>query len=708
MKKPVKYILGILAIIVVGAWIYWQFNKKRIVKHAVENIITKKTDSLYYIHYDSSTIDAVNGSARFYNIVLQSDSLQKQLLQLDTASASSIYNIRVAEIAVSGVNIPALLNTDKVAAKSIKLIRPVIYIIHSGNKKDYRLSREDTLAVYEKLLGKFKSIKADEVIIEDGRLYFAEKIEAPNISLKSINVSIKNIVIDSTKNYDNIISYFIRDVVLKVGESNVFDEATNSTLTFTGLEYNAYQKELVLRNFNQKRNDNSRIDFDLSNTHITGLSTDSFILKKQLKAKELVSDGGIITLYRKKNQDSHDENIELDNNFFDEALLNKLTLKNTRVLIYNRNKPQEAPFVLSNLKFSASEIQNVYSGTNVKNLIARSNWILSADGFSFMSADKIYKISMGAFDISKVSGTVHIQYFSVKPNVTSEVFVKSLKVQKDLYDMNIKNVTITGVDMNKVITDKMLFAEQATLQPNINIFNDRTVAPNTESKVGNAPHQLFMKMKFPVYLKKIIVKNGTVKYTERGAASTQKGSVFFNSVNGTIENVTNIKARLAENNLMIWNFSSRFLGVSQLQSKWSLPLNSVHGDFSVVGYATGFDASVLNSLTEPLALTSIKEGTIKSINFNIYGNDLEAKGNTTLLYNNLNIEALKKDSNDLKKRDMLSFVANLILKDDNPKNGITRSGDINLERDKTRSFFNLIWKGIFSGVKRITLGKNDK
>ena len=159
--------------------------------------------------------------------------------------------------------------------------------------------------------------------------------------------------------------------------------------------------------------------------------------------------------------------------------------------------------------------------------------------------------------------------------------------------------------------------------------------------------------------------------------------------------------------MMTVNANAQLLGVSNLQTKWSLPLDTKDGSFIISGYVGKFNAKALNPLIEPLALASIKEGTIKSVDFTMEGNDNGAKGSSTLLYNDLKIEALKKDSNDLKKRNLISFVANLVIKDDNPKNGNTRQGNIDLERDKTRAFFNLIWKGIFKAAKRTALGKDD-
>ncbi|MFT3909791.1 MAG: hypothetical protein QM737_10230 [Ferruginibacter sp.] len=708
MKKSVKIILGIIAIIIIAALAWWQYNKKHIVRNAVENVVSNKTDSLYYIHYDSSSIDAVTGSASFFNVTLQSDSLQQQLKEFDTASAETIYNIHIAEVSVSGTNIPALLSNEKVEASSIKIVRPIIYIINSGTKKERAFSNADTLAIYEKLLGKFKSVKAGEVIIEDGQLNFTHKIAEPYVSLDGININIKNILIDSTKDYDNIISYFIKDVDVVVKKIFIKNEQNNTTLSFTGLGYNAAQKLLKLDKFQQRDNDSSKIVFDINNSYLKGLNTDSFILNQQLKAEEFISDGGLLTFYSKKTKDTANDKIEIDNNFFDEAQVNKIALNNTKIVVYKKEDPQKPPFILTNAKFNASEIQHLYSGTSIKNLIGRSNWNFSADGFSLETTNKIYKLSIGAFNINKATRKMHIDNFSVKPQMSEADYVKSLKQQTDLYNVTINNIDIDGVDAMKLITEKKFIAATAIIHPTIKVSLDRTVPPFTGNKVGNYPHQLIQKIKFPIYIKKIIARDGYISYTERNADTKKQGTVFFSKANGTIENLTNIPAYISTNNMLMVNATTLLMGVGKLQTKWNLPLNTTNGSFNISADVGPFNGDVLNPLIEPLALASINKGGIKSVDVTMDGNDNGAKGKSTLLYNDLKIEALKMDSTELKKRGLVSFFANVIIKDDNPKNGNTRVGEIDIKRDTTRSFFNLIWKGILKAAKRTALGKDDE
>ncbi|HEX2682760.1 MAG TPA: hypothetical protein VHL77_02435, partial [Ferruginibacter sp.] len=74
MKKYLTIFIVLIALGLIGGWIYWQQYKKSIIRSKIENAVANGTDSLYFIHYDSSSIDEINGHASFYNVTLQSDS----------------------------------------------------------------------------------------------------------------------------------------------------------------------------------------------------------------------------------------------------------------------------------------------------------------------------------------------------------------------------------------------------------------------------------------------------------------------------------------------------------------------------------------------------------------------------------------------------------------------------------------------------------
>ncbi len=710
MKKALRILVFIVVILLAGGFLYWQFIKKGVVKDALEKAVSKGTDSLYYIHYESSKIDELNGDATFNNIVLQSDSLQDKLYLNDTSVAATIFNVRIEQLKISGANIPSFLQKNTIEANRIDVIRPEITIINTGKNEDVKLTAADSLALYDRITGKFKSIQAGEINIVDARISFIEGKNPAHTVLEGVNIDLKNLRIDSTRNYDNIVSYFIKDITSKVKKVTTKDAKTGNEFIFENIEYNAPARFMKVDHVSQRDAKNNRVLIDLKANMVTGISTNDFILNKKLKADSLTSNGGTVIIYRNKKTGGTSEEIEIDNNFFDEAWIKNIRLGSTTLLLYKKAYPNEPPLELKNLRFNASNIDNIYNGTNLKRLISAANWNISGDGLNLNTKDNKYRIALGPFLMNNQQSAIHINYVNVVPLLSVQEFVKSLKVQKDRYDFRINNIDITGTDVRRLLNEQTLVAEQADMQPQLSIFNDRTVDYDLSSKIGNYPQQQLLKLDFPIYIKKIIINRGNVLYRERGRLSKQTGDVTFDNINGSITNVTNIREKIAQNNTMTLTANTKFLGVANINTVWRMSLSSKNGEFSASGTSGPFDATKLSSITEPLGVATIKKGQIKSLEFSLSGSDTKATGKETLIYDDLKIVLLKsnEDSTDeLKKKTVTSLFANIFTKDQNPSNGKTRVVKIDYDRDITKSFFYLLWKSVFVGAKRTASGKND-
>lgn len=707
MKKSVRIGLLILTGLVLIGLGYWQYIKKDLVKDALEKAVSQKTDSLYYVKYESSTIDEVSGNASFKNIVLQSDSLQEKLYFEDTSITSSIINIKIEELNITGANIPSFLSKNTVEAKKIEIIRPRINIIQTGKESESTFSAKDSLALYDRITGKFKSIKAGEIVIEGAVILFSTGKNKPHTKFENVNIDLKNLVIDSTRNYDNLVSYFVKDVVAKVQQITAYNEKNGDTIFVKNVEYNAPQKFLRIGKLQEINPKTGKVITELSENRITGISTTDFVLNKKIKADSLTTNGGILRIYRTKQKNKAKEEVAIDNDFFNQAAIKNLRLSNISLQLYNKEKPNEAPFILNKLSVNAYNIEEIQDGTNVKNLLGRSKWDLSGDGLSIETKDHQYKISLGNFKIDKSASTVNVSKILFTPLLSEAQFVKKQFVQKDQFNFVINDVRMSGVDVELLINEFSLSANEVHMQPLLKIFNDRLLPFDTASKVGKYPHQQLTKLDFPLYIKTIFIHNGNVSYRERGRKSEQIGNVFFSNIEGKISNVTNIKEKIAQSKNMVLEARTKFLGVAQMQTIWTLPLNTTNGAFTVTGSCGPFDATKLNAITEPLGLASIQKGNINKLTYGLYGTDLKATGDAVLLYDHLKIELLKSADEELKKKGLASFIANLFTKDQNPSNGVTRTAKINYDRDISKSFFNLIWKSIFSGAKKIASGKND-
>lgn len=109
MKVFLRLLMAILVAGLFAGYFYWQKNKKGILKNAFQERVQKKTDSLYFLHYDSSNIDEINGNASFYKVTLQSDSAQKSMLDSKDSLPNALYNISIDKVTARGIDMTGIL-----------------------------------------------------------------------------------------------------------------------------------------------------------------------------------------------------------------------------------------------------------------------------------------------------------------------------------------------------------------------------------------------------------------------------------------------------------------------------------------------------------------------------------------------------------------------------------------------------------------------
>ncbi len=709
MSKKIKIILLSLALVIAAAFVYWQFVKKGVIKNALQKSISQSTDSLYKITYDSSYIDEINGDARFYNIVMQSDSLIKNVYSNDTSKAGNIITIRIKQLNILGANLPAFLKNNKVEARQIDIINPVINIISTGKEDNRKFTKEDSLALYERITGKYKTIQADVINISNAYITFANGFEAAHTKIDDLNVELKNLQIDSSRNYNNLVSYFVKDNIFTANQ--ISSTSGKDTFFLKDIMYNAPGRFIRIAAVQKINSTDKQPQLELKDIRLSGISTNDFVYNSKIKADSLVSGGGLLKIYQSASaRNKGQSEFNIDNDFFTKAVVKNIELGSTTLQLYQKDKPNAKPLILNNFKMAISNIGEIKDGRNLEQILSGSKWKFSADGLSVLSKDQLNRITVGPFEADQQNQTLKINSLKVENLLSEADFVRRQKVQKDYMNMSAKNIFISGININELISTKKIIAQAVTLQPDLRIFNDRTLPFDETSKVGKYPQQQLLKLDVPIYIKTVNVKNGYVSYRERARLSKQIGDVNFKNIQATISNVTNIKEYIAKNNTLLLKAKTRFLGVAPLETTWRLTLNSPDGGFAVLGSVNKFDATKLNRITEPLGLASISSGTINKLDFAMTGNDLKTDGEETLLYEDLKIKLLKPGSDaedDLEKKSVLSLIANLFTKNNNPSNGVTRKAAINYDRDITKSFFNLLWKSIFAGAKKTARGKSD-
>jgi len=328
-------------------------------------------------------------------------------------------------------------------------------------------------------------------------------------------------------------------------------------------------------------------------------------------------------------------------------------------------------------------------------------------GYKSVTKDKMYNLKIDTINGSSTSKKLTIKGLSLKPKYGELAFTRRYKVQKDRYDLNFTKIQFNDVDFIKLNTDQKLNARSVVIGPaQVAVFMSRESLPVAGIDKGkNYPHMALKRLSFPILIDTIRLKSIDVKYGEYNPASKKTGEVEFKKLSGNISNVTNDSLQLIKNNHAIADLNTMLMGTGKLNVKINFNLSSDNGAFAYSGSLGKFDLKNLNSLSKNLGLIEIESGNVQHITFNATGNLRSASGTMTMLYNNLKVKLLSDniDGEGTKEKGLLSFLANtLLVKDENPSKGdLPRTARMNTTRINSGSFFNLMWKTLFVGIKDI-------
>ncbi len=330
--------------------------------------------------------------------------------------------------------------------------------------------------------------------------------------------------------------------------------------------------------------------------------------------------------------------------------------------------------------------------------------LISLQDLRFRTKDSLYVIGLDSITINASAKSVRINNFSIGPNGTNAQFAKKLKFIKERYTGRFKTVELKQISWWSIASaDYFKASEMHMNEGRLEVFTDRSLPPFPKSKVGNFPHQLLMKSPFPIDLRKLKVTNFDLSYEEYNPKTKVRGAVTFKDINGTLENITNDPGLIASDNIMKLDASAKPMGEGKLDAVFKFYLDKAkEGIFSVDAFLHPMDGRVFDKATRPLGMFGVEKATLKGMNFHVDGTNYNGKGNIVFKYDDLQIEALKPDGDKLKKRGLLSFIANnFVLIAANPeKNTEVRKVSAYYQRDIHKSFFSIIWKTMLIGIMK--------
>ncbi|MEP6464845.1 MAG: hypothetical protein ABJB05_01005 [Parafilimonas sp.] len=380
--------------------------------------------------------------------------------------------------------------------------------------------------------------------------------------------------------------------------------------------------------------------------------------------------------------------------------LNMLAVSNMQFIYHNiSGKEKTTNFNNVSMKFKNIEIDSLTQFDTTRFLYAKEA-LIQFGGYTARTADSLYFIKTDSLTLNAARKTLNVTGLYFTPRYSKQDFSKQLKFYKDRYDIKFNTASFKNIDWYNLFLGESFNATQAELNDGtMEVYADKNIPPSGKSKMGNYPHQMLMKLTFPVNVDTILVKNFKLTYTELNPKTEKTGSIIFDDIQGVITNVTNIKENIAANKIMKVAATSKLMSAGNLSATFMFDLTKTKtGDFTLDGDLGAMDGTVLNKATKPLGLFEVNSLSIKKLKLHIKANNDNAHSAVFFVYDDLKITALKPDDGKLKHRGFLSFVANTFILNKSNTGNEAENKYVFYKRDPDRSFFSLIWKSILKGI----------
>lgn len=568
-----------------------------------------------------------------------------------------------------------VLNKNKVSLSDADFQNPVFTVYNTGVKN---IKKEEKNSNFEVNL---ENIKLKNAVAQVNKADGSRFLSAGNLNLNINQLRFNK------ETSEQVIPVGYKDFTFS-GKNIIYADHQNIAIGSIALKPTSGEiKDLSLTPGTQA---NGRTTIDLKSNHIAfNINKLEFINKKlNLDIKDVLIENanGIINAGENKPKKATNPGI------LQSVIIRKVSLKNSN-LTYDKEKE---PLAFHDLNATVNGIEIGPKANSQELSFTIKDYFLTTRNFAYKT--QFYNISLGLLKLNK--NKVQINNFAMKPLVSRSQFIKMIPVERDLYDLKAGQITAEG-DWDLFSDHKFINASHVAIQSaDANIF--RSKIPKDDPKIKALYSKMLRSIKIPMNINTLDLKNSVLVYEEDTPESMGPGKLTFSNFNMNVKNLNSAKAKGKPTKVDI-NINCSFMNLSPLSVNWGFDVADQHDAFTISGKTSNLPANGINPFIRPYLHVTATAGTIQEMVFNFKGNPAGLHGTFNLKHKDLKIAVLNKNNHE--KKGFLTAVANVFLKSNsgNYPESVTVE---NVERDPTKSFFNLFWKGIEQGLKKTLIGKN--
>ncbi|HSZ34121.1 MAG TPA: hypothetical protein VK772_12465, partial [Puia sp.] len=247
-KSKTFYVLSaILLILCVAGFLFWRSYKYKLVNKKLDSLVTVKSKGLYQLNYINLVINEELGNLSAENVEMIPDSqVYQNMIDLKTAP-KNLFFIRIPKLTITGVITPKALLSKEISAHIIRIENANIEIRLSSEKKETQpgLTSGMRSDLYQAILGKLKSIKADSIVLDNADVTLSDrKSKRASLITKGLSIRFSGVLIDSAHQNDSSRILFSDKLAIHCNQIELPFKDRFYTLHVEGFDFDTHTERL--------------------------------------------------------------------------------------------------------------------------------------------------------------------------------------------------------------------------------------------------------------------------------------------------------------------------------------------------------------------------------------------------------------------------------------------------------------------------------
>ena len=452
-----------------------------------------------------------------------------------------------------------------------------------------------------------------------------------------------------------------------------------------------------------KTNKPSTSMFYMSDLKIRGFSIYNVLVNEEIIANKIIANGLSMTLFKSGNEKKEKGN------------KNKEAEKVDSIFIKGFQKIEFKSIVFDDFDFKIIDVHSTdtlfeYKEKEMEILGFRLDAQPEVDNYFKMYKDDLkinfkeqeidtkggnYKIIFKDLKYSYSTSSILISNFSLKPTKDKAELASTFPYNSEVFNVQTNEICLKGFHLDSIILTGIIAIDSVVVDGlDLGIYKDQR-KPFNLNKRPLFLNQTFKRMKDPLHIGTVIVKNSKFKYLEKHENMEGLMTVDFSDLNAEIKFITSIKDSLDSGKDLTVNVKANLSNVAPINLDIFMHYKTWNDSYSYSGSVGKANFTAFNPAIYPATGMKFEAGVLNSIQFKVHGTPKGTTGEMSMLYSGLKATLIKEK----KVKKGLSWIANSVLIKSNPNpKGKLFLALVETERVAYKGFGNVLWKSVQSGL----------